>query len=139
MNRSDFLRSLVVGAAIAPTILMANPKQDITNEKILNAIHDGHFFTADDINIYNDWSEDYYEDKEHPKLIGRSVSFSARDVQKFQEKVDMFFEKEAHNFCIRFKDKYILFTGIISQISGSPHKLDLSVTCTNPNVSLKEI
>jgi len=139
MNRKDFIKSLIAGAAIAPTIILAKegPVEEANNLILLSNVKDPISFTAIDVVITNNYEIfGYGFPGPEPILTGRIVSLRGVPMVFIGDIEGVCVMGKERNFIIPYKNGTMVFTGIITSYSfGDMCELDVEIICTNPKMN----
>lgn len=148
MNRKDFLKSILVGAAIAPTLIAAKADsvQTANDFNLINSVKDPVSFVGNGIEIYDDFRELF----SHVRYIsGRTITIEGIDESHAGQVNALMMDRTARNyvinlparlntsFCSRFeKPSTLVFSGYLTQYEIGD-TISIQVMCTNPKLDFQ--
>jgi hypothetical protein len=149
MNRKDFLKSILVGAAIAPTLIAAkaDPVQTANDFNLINSVKDPVSFAGNGVGIYND-----YDAFEKPYIItGRTITIDGIHDSHGGQINALMMDRTARNyvinlpadaslntsFCTGFeKASTLVFSGYLTQYEIGD-TISIQVMCTDPKLDFQ--
>lgn len=144
MNRKDFLRSLIAGAAIAPTLFTAkaDPVETANDFIAISNVDNPVSFSVTDISIHNDivthWIGDY-EQVHH--LVGRDVTLHRVDVSHIGNLESLIMDRNPRNYVITLPKGILVFSARMSSFiyNESTKGYEVELYCTAPEMKYHKI
>lgn len=139
MNRKDFLKSLLVGAAIAPTLIAAkaDPVQTANDFNLINSVKDPVSFVGNGIEVYNDFSESF---DEMPYLSGRTITIEGIHKSHEADVHALFMDRNERNYVITLPTEtnpsILVFSGYLTQFKKDG-AIVIQVMCSNPKLQMQ--